>query len=169
MLSTSMWQAAFPGSTSSTLLLMWREKVTLSSKYCASRLNWSLSRFPTVSSMISPPEFSAGQPLIYRSAGDIEHLSVHESGLLGGEVQDGRGHVLGPSRAAHGDALYALGDEVVEIHTEPGRGLTGHLRLDKARGYGVHRNAVAAQFDGERLGEALDPSLRRGVIGLAAV
>src|SRR5215217_39362 len=158
MLSTSMWQAAFPGSTSSTLLLMWREKVTLSSKYCASRVNWSLSRFPTVSSMISPPEFSAGQPLIYRSAGDIDHLSVHEGG-----------HVLGPSRAANGDALYALGDEVVEIHAEPGRRVAGHLRLHKAWGHSVHGDAVAAKLDGQRLGEALDPRLRRGVVGLAAV
>src|SRR5215212_7661276 len=109
--------------------------------------------------MISPPEFSAGQHLIYRSAGDIENLSVHESGLLGGEVQDGGGHVLGPSRAARGDALYTLGDEVVEVHAEPGGGLAGHLRLYKAWGDGVHSNAVSAKFDGEGLGEALDARL----------
>src|SRR5215204_7226658 len=60
-----------------------------------------------------------GDCLIIRPAGDVEHLSAHERGLLGGEVQYGSGHVLGPSRAANGDALYPLGDEVVEVHAEP--------------------------------------------------
>src|SRR5919112_6784787 len=74
-----------------------------------------------------------GNPSVSRPAVDVEHLAAHERGLLGGEVQDGGGHVLGPTGAADGDALYALGDEVVEIHAESGRGLTGHLRLYKAR------------------------------------
>ena len=45
----------------------------------------------------------------------------------------------------------------------------GHLRLYKARGDGVHGDPVAAELDGEGLGEALDARLRRSVIGLAAV
>src|SRR5918994_2425924 len=107
--------------------------------------------------------------LVPRPAGDVEHLPAHESGLLGGEVQDGGGHVLGPSRAAHGDVLYALGNEVVEIHTEAGRGLAGHLRLYKARGHDVRGDPVAAQLNGERLGETLDSGLGCRVVGLATV
>src|ERR671910_1525649 len=107
--------------------------------------------------------------LVPRPAGDVEHLAAHERGLLGGEVQDGGGHVLGPSRAADGDALYALGDEIVEVHAKPGRGLAGHLRLYKARGDGVHGYAVAPELDGEGLGEAMDAGLRRRVVGLALV
>src|SRR5215210_3604041 len=106
---------------------------------------------------------------VARPAGDVEYLPAHESGLLGGEVQDGGGHVLGPSRAACRDVLHALGDEVVEIHAEAGRGLAGHLRLYKTRGSGVHGDPVAAQLDGERLGEALDAGLGRRVVGLATV
>src|SRR3712207_6559780 len=114
--------------------------------------------FPTVSAIVSPPgaiSRTQRNPLIFRPPGDVEYLPAHERSLFGGEVQDGGGHVLGPSRAAHGDALYALGDEVVEIHAEPGRGLTGHLRLYKAWGDGVHGDPVAAKLDGQRLGEAL--------------
>src|SRR5215204_3113449 len=107
--------------------------------------------------------------LVVRPSGDVEYLPAHESSLLGGEVQDGGGHVLGPSRAAHGDVLYALGDEVVEIHTEAGSGLAGHLRLYKAGGHGVHSDPVAAQLYGKRLGEALDAGLGRRVVGLATV
>src|SRR5215208_954886 len=148
--------------------------MTFSSKYCASRVACSLSRLPTVSSIFTPPgaipKSGVEQlSLISRPAGDVEHLPAHERGLLGGEVQDGGGHVLGPPRAADGDGLYALGDEVVEIHAQAGRGLAGHLRRCDARGDVVHGDPVAAELDGEGLGEALDARLRRSVIGLAAV
>src|ERR671910_1541631 len=89
--------------------------------------------------------------LVPRPAGDVEHLATHERGLLGGEVQDGGGHVLGPSGAAGGDGLYTLGDEVVEVHAEPGRGLARHFRLYKTGGDGVGGDAIAAELDGEGL------------------
>src|SRR5215218_4128007 len=125
--------------------------------------------FHKLSSWPDPKNSALANPLISRPAGDVEHLAAHERGLLGGEVQDGGGHVLGPSSAADGDALYALGDEVVKVHPESGRGLAGHLRLYEAWGDGVHGDPVATKLYGEGLGEALDARFGRRVVGLATV
>src|SRR5215218_1588130 len=106
---------------------------------------------------------------VSRSTGDVQDLAAHERRLFGGEVQDRRRHVLRPAAAAHGYVLHHLLYELLEIQAETGRGLPGHLRLDKPGGYGVHRDAVAAELDSEGLGEALEARLGGRVVGLAAV
>src|SRR5215212_2133374 len=164
MSSTSMYMTERPGSTSSTFAPMCLEKVTSSSKYRARRSSCSSFNAP-------PPSLTDTAPFrsIPRSTGDVEDLSAHERGLLGGQVQDRRRHVLRPAAAAHGYILHHLLYELLEIQTETGCGLPGHLRLDKPGGDGVHRDAVAAELDGEGLGEPLETRLGGRVVGLAAV
>src|SRR5918998_3369891 len=139
-----------PGSTSSTFAPMCLEKVTSSSKYRARRSSCSSLNAPPPSLTLDAPF-----PLVPGSAGHVQHLPAHEGGLLRGEVQDRGRHVLGPAAAAHGDVPDHLLDELLEVEAEPRGGLPGHLRLDKAGGDGVHRDAGAAELHRERLGEAL--------------
>src|SRR5918998_591787 len=126
-----------PGSTSSTLAPMCREKVTSSSKYRARRSSCSSFNAP-------PPSLTSRSLRISLS-------------------------VLRPAAAAHGYALHHLLHELLEVQAETGGGLPGHLRLDEPGGDGVHRDAVAAELDGEGLGETLEARLGGRVVGLAAV
>src|SRR5213594_2189519 len=49
------------------------------------------------------------------------------------------------------------------------RNALDHVRLDEAGRNRVHRNALAGELLGERLGERRDPGLRGGVVGLTEV
>src|SRR5690606_6632357 len=101
---------------------------------------------------------------VHRSAGDVDDLSRHETRFGADQVGSGMGDVLRPADAAHGDGLRRPALELFEVQAEPPRRGPGHVTHDEARCDGVGGDAVLAELEGERLGEADQPRLGAGVV-----
>src|ERR1051326_9588451 len=83
-----------------------------------------------------------------------------ERRFLGAQVDDQARDLVGPAQAADRDLRQDF--RVQDFLRDRGH----HLRADVARGYGVYRDALARDFQRERLGEAVDAGLGRRVVGL---
>src|SRR5436305_7920161 len=94
-----------------------------------------------------------------QSARYVERVTGNVSRFLAGEVEDGPGDVVHGAQALQRDGAGEL------VPRRLGQ-LVGHGRLDVARSHDVDRDVAAAQLAGQRLAEADEPGLGRGVVGL---
>src|SRR6266540_1502891 len=125
------------------------------------------SSSPSKTRMLTP--FGRSEGSVPGAAGDVHHLAGDERRLVADEERRHRGDVLRLARTPHRDLRCGGFLEVLDRHPDPLGGGGGHLGLDETGRDRVGRDAELAQLDRERLGEALQPGLRRGVVDLAPV
>ena len=106
---------------------------------------------------------------VARAAGHVDDLAGDEPGALADQEGYGVRHVLGAAGPADRDLADRRLLEVLEVDADPGRGGRRHVGHDEAGRDRVRGDPEPAQLDRERLGEALQAGLGRGVVGLAPV
>src|SRR6478752_4179963 len=137
----------------------------------SSRPGASRSRKPRSASRGSPGGSvrSASVTSVLRPAGDVDDLAGDEAGLLAHEEGRRGGDVLGLADAGDGDLLGRPLEELLEGDAHALGGLARHVGGDEAGGDRVGGDPELAELDRERLGEALQAGLGRGVVRLPAV
>src|SRR5215213_1530988 len=97
-----------------------------------------------------------------QAAGYVQHVPGDVPGLFAGQVKHGPGHVVdGPEPLQRDRAGQVLARRLGQIG--------GHGSFYVSRGHSVDRDAPAPQLPRQRLGQADQPRLGRGIVRLAGV
>src|SRR5438552_9928180 len=97
-----------------------------------------------------------------KAAVNGQDLAGDVGGGVGEQEGDRPRDVVGLPQAPEGDAA---GDRRARLRRHRG----GHVGLDEAGGHRVHGDGPRGHLPGDRLGEADEPGLARGVVGLSRV